>query len=85
MSELFIELFSEEIPARMQRGATAELERAITAALAAIVPANIATWFGPSPHRARPRLPPRLRPPVPLNAARVPALGTSADRLPAQA
>ena len=47
MSELFIELFSEEIPARMQRGATAELERAITAALAAIVPTNIATWFGP--------------------------------------
>jgi glycyl-tRNA synthetase beta chain len=47
MAELFIELFSEEIPARMQRGAAAELERAVTAALGAISPANIATWFGP--------------------------------------
>src|ERR1700710_2034884 len=47
MAELFIELFSEEIPARMQRGAAAELERAVTTALGAIAPANIATWFGP--------------------------------------
>ncbi len=47
MPELFIELFSEEIPARMQRGAAAELERALPTALAAIAPANIATWFGP--------------------------------------
>ncbi len=47
MSALFIELFSEEIPARMQRGAAAELERTLTAALAAITPSNIATWFGP--------------------------------------
>jgi glycyl-tRNA synthetase beta chain len=47
MAELFIELFSEEIPARMQRGAAAELERAVTASLSAISPANMATWFGP--------------------------------------
>jgi len=47
MPELFLELFSEEIPARMQRGGAAELERAVTGALAAIAPANIATWFGP--------------------------------------
>jgi glycyl-tRNA synthetase beta chain len=47
MGEFFLELFSEEIPARMQRGAAAELERAITAALGAIAPANVATWFGP--------------------------------------
>ena len=47
MAELFIELFSEEIPARMQRGAAAELERAITVALGAIAPSNIATWYGP--------------------------------------
>jgi glycyl-tRNA synthetase beta chain len=47
MPELFLELFSEEIPARMQRGAAAELERAVTAALAAIAPTAIATWFGP--------------------------------------
>ena len=47
MAELFIELFSEEIPARMQRGAAAELERAVAAALGPIAPSNIATWFGP--------------------------------------
>jgi glycyl-tRNA synthetase beta chain len=47
MAEFFLELFSEEIPARMQRGAAAELERAISAALGAIAPANITTWFGP--------------------------------------
>jgi glycyl-tRNA synthetase beta chain len=47
MAEFFIELFSEEIPARMQRGAAAELERAVTAALSAIAPAELATWFGP--------------------------------------
>jgi glycyl-tRNA synthetase beta chain len=47
MPELFLELFSEEIPARMQRGAAAELERVVVAALGAIAPANISTWFGP--------------------------------------
>jgi glycyl-tRNA synthetase beta chain len=47
MGEFFLELFSEEIPARMQRGAAAELERAITSALGAIAPGNVATWFGP--------------------------------------
>jgi glycyl-tRNA synthetase beta chain len=47
MAELFIELFSEEIPARMQRGAAAELERVVTGALASVMPARVATWFGP--------------------------------------
>ena len=47
MPELFVELFGEEIPARMQHGAAAELARTATAALAAIAPADIATWFGP--------------------------------------
>ncbi|MDR3531467.1 MAG: glycine--tRNA ligase subunit beta [Rhodopila sp.] len=47
MPELFLELFSEEIPARMQRGGAAELERAVTAVLAQIAPANVVTWFGP--------------------------------------
>ncbi len=47
MPELFIELFSEEIPARMQRNAAAELERAITTALAPISPGVIQTWYGP--------------------------------------
>ena len=47
MPEFFLELFSDEIPARMQRGAAAELERVLTTALGAIAPTNIATWFGP--------------------------------------
>jgi glycyl-tRNA synthetase beta chain len=47
VAELFIELFSEEIPARMQRGGAVELERAVTATLGAIAPSNISTWFGP--------------------------------------
>jgi glycyl-tRNA synthetase beta chain len=47
VAELFIELFSEEIPARMQRGAAAELERAVSAALAAITPSGSRSWFGP--------------------------------------
>jgi glycyl-tRNA synthetase beta chain len=47
MPELFLELFSEEIPARMQRGAAADLERAIASSLTAIAPANITCWFGP--------------------------------------
>jgi glycyl-tRNA synthetase beta chain len=45
--EFFLELFSEEIPARMQRGAAAELERAITSALGAISPHLIETFSGP--------------------------------------
>jgi len=47
MAEFFLELFSEEIPARMQRGAAAELERAVATALGAIRPCNTVTWFGP--------------------------------------
>ncbi|MDE2334821.1 MAG: glycine--tRNA ligase subunit beta [Rhodospirillales bacterium] len=47
MPELFIELFSEEIPARMQAGAAADLARLLTAALAELHPADIRTWYGP--------------------------------------
>jgi glycyl-tRNA synthetase beta chain len=47
MPEFFMELFSEEIPARMQPGAAAELGRVMVAALAAVGPVNVATWFGP--------------------------------------
>jgi glycyl-tRNA synthetase beta chain len=47
MAEFFLELFSEEIPARMQRGAATELERLIVGALGAIAPADVATWYGP--------------------------------------
>lgn len=47
MSELFVELLSEEIPARMQRTAAADLERLLSAALAPIAPRSTETWFGP--------------------------------------
>ena len=47
MSELFVELLSEEIPARMQRTAAADLERLLSAALAPIAPQSTETWFGP--------------------------------------
>ena len=47
MPELFIELLSEEIPARMQRGAAAELERVLATALAPIGPTKLESWYGP--------------------------------------
>src|ERR1700758_27932 len=47
MPELFIELFSEEIPARMQRNAAADLERAVSAALGSVAPSGVQTWYGP--------------------------------------
>jgi glycyl-tRNA synthetase beta chain len=47
MSELFFELFSEEIPARMQARAADDLARLCIEALAALSPANARTFFGP--------------------------------------
>ncbi|HET6182252.1 MAG TPA: glycine--tRNA ligase subunit beta [Acetobacteraceae bacterium] len=47
MPELFIELFSEEIPARMQANAAAELARLAAASLAPLAPRNTETFFGP--------------------------------------
>ncbi len=47
MPELFIELFSEEIPARMQARAAADLARLVGAALAALHPDRIETFHGP--------------------------------------
>ena len=47
MPELFLELFSEEIPARMQAGAATELARQLGAALAALAPAQVRTFHGP--------------------------------------
>src|ERR1700761_7228200 len=47
MAELFLELFSEEIPARMQARAADDLSRLMTEALAALAPAGARTWFGP--------------------------------------
>jgi glycyl-tRNA synthetase beta chain len=47
MPELFLELFSEEIPARMQAQAAQDLSRLIAAALAPLSPTDIQTRFGP--------------------------------------
>ena len=47
MPELFLELFSEEIPARMQARAAEDLARLCGETLAALAPAGLRTWFGP--------------------------------------
>ena len=46
MAELLLELLSEEIPARMQKGGAEELARLLGEALAPLLPA-IETYFGP--------------------------------------
>jgi glycyl-tRNA synthetase beta chain len=46
MPELFIELFSEEIPARMQARAAEDFSRLIGEALAPLAPADIRTFYG---------------------------------------
>ncbi len=46
MAALFLELFSEEIPARMQPRAADDLARLIAEALAGLSPTNIQTWYG---------------------------------------
>ena len=47
MPELLLELFSEEIPARMQGRAAEELARLVSAALAALKPVGVQTFYGP--------------------------------------
>ena len=47
MPELFIELFGEEIPARMQAGGAADLARLLAASLAGLQPTSVRTWYGP--------------------------------------
>jgi glycyl-tRNA synthetase beta chain len=47
MLEFFIELFSEEIPARMQAAAAAELARICGAALAELTPLDVRVFHGP--------------------------------------
>ena len=47
MAEFFLELFSEEIPARMQRAAAANLERLVSEHLQQLSPILIETFFGP--------------------------------------
>jgi glycyl-tRNA synthetase beta chain len=43
----FLELFSEEIPARMQARAAEDLAKLISEALSGLAPVNIRTWYGP--------------------------------------
>src|SRR5277367_3012676 len=47
MPEFFLELFSEEIPARMQARAAEDLARLIGENLAALSPASVQTFYGP--------------------------------------
>ena len=47
MPEFFLELFSEEIPARMQARAADDLARLITEALSPLSPSGIRTFHGP--------------------------------------
>ena len=47
MAELLLELFSEEIPARMQAQAAENLDRLLTEALAPLTPRNARTLYGP--------------------------------------
>jgi glycyl-tRNA synthetase beta chain len=47
MAEFFIELFSEEIPARMQARAAEDLARLIGDALSSLSPTDIRTFYGP--------------------------------------
>jgi len=47
LPELLLELFSEEIPARMQARAAEDFGRLVSEALAALSPANLRTAFGP--------------------------------------
>ncbi|MEJ1979365.1 MAG: glycine--tRNA ligase subunit beta [Acetobacteraceae bacterium] len=47
MPELLLELFSEEIPARMQARAAEDLARLVTEALASLAPRAVQTFYGP--------------------------------------
>ncbi|MSO91667.1 MAG: glycine--tRNA ligase subunit beta [Acetobacteraceae bacterium] len=47
MAEFFLELFSEEIPARMQARAAEDLSRLLTEALAPLIPVQTQTFYGP--------------------------------------
>jgi len=47
MPAFFLELFSEEIPARMQARAAEDLARLVTEALGPLAPTDSRTWYGP--------------------------------------
>jgi len=65
MPELLLELFSEEIPARMQARAVNDLARLLTEALAALAPEGVRTFHGPR----RIALAAAVRPEVPASAS----------------
>ncbi len=77
MSEFFLELFSEEIPARMQRAAAAALERLTYEVLAPLAPSLIETFYGPR----RIALKADVRPEVPASCRveRGPRVGSSSQ------
>jgi glycyl-tRNA synthetase beta chain len=47
MPEFFLELLSEEIPARMQARAAEDFSRLVNEAIAPLTPANVRTFYGP--------------------------------------
>ncbi|HTN10062.1 MAG TPA: glycine--tRNA ligase subunit beta, partial [Acetobacteraceae bacterium] len=47
MAEVFLELFSEEIPSRMQQRGAEELARLLGEALAALAPTAVRSFYGP--------------------------------------
>jgi glycyl-tRNA synthetase beta chain len=47
MPAFFLELFSEEIPARMQSRAADDLSRLLGEALSGLAPTDVRTWYGP--------------------------------------
>ena len=73
MPELFLELFSEEIPARMQARAADDLARLVTEALAPLAPASIRTFYGPRRIALAAEVPRRWPPAARPSAAHAPA------------
>src|SRR5262249_9122259 len=47
MPELFIELFGEEIPARMQARAAEDFSRLVSETIAQLAPKDVRTYYGP--------------------------------------
>ncbi len=72
MPELLLELFSEEIPARMQARAAQELARLVTTALAALEPSQVQTFHGPRRIALVAMSTPPSQPPAPSSAGPAP-------------
>ena len=87
MPEFFLELFSEEIPARMQARAAEDLARLTAEALAPLSPSDLQTLLRAAPHRPGGRRWPPRSPPASTaeRGPRANAPAAGAGRLPAQA